>query len=115
MVNVVLAFAPAAGVKEVGENANVAPVGSPETVNVTGEANPLEGEALTCTVADPPCVTVKADWATLMVKSPFAVGDVAEIAPNNPPFSLLTPAEKYSVFGSPVPFDPNRISQRLPF
>lgn len=47
IVRVVLAFAPAAGVREVGENANVAPVGSPETVNVMGEANPFEGETLT--------------------------------------------------------------------
>ena len=60
MVKVVLAFAPVAGVTEVGENAKVAPVGSPETEKVTGAANPFEGETLSCTVADPPCVTVKA-------------------------------------------------------
>ena len=47
IVRVVLAFAPPAGVTEAGENANVAPVGSPETVNMTEEANPLVGETVT--------------------------------------------------------------------
>lgn len=115
IVRVVLAFAPAAGVTEVGENANVAPVGSPETVNVTGEAKPFEGDTLSCTVADPPCDTVKADLPRLIVKSPWAGAATAAIAPNKPPFSLFTPAEKYRVLGSPVPFDPNRISQRFSF
>ena len=54
IVSFVLAFAPAAGMTEAGENWNVAPVGSPETVNVTGDSKPFEGETLTCTVADPP-------------------------------------------------------------
>jgi len=54
IVRVEFAFAPAVGVTEVGENWNVTPVGSPETVNVTGDAKPFEGRTLTCTVADPP-------------------------------------------------------------
>ena len=41
IVKVVLAAAPAAGVTEVGENWNVAPVGSPETVKFTGPLKPF--------------------------------------------------------------------------
>ena len=61
IVREVLAVAPAAGVMEAGENWKVAPAGSPETVNVTDEAKLPEGWMLTCTAADPPCLTVKAD------------------------------------------------------
>ena len=115
MVRVVLALAPAAGVIELGANWNVAPVGNPETVNVTAEAKPFEGITLTCTVDDAPCFTVKADCARLMVKSPAGAGATGVMAPNRPPFSPLTPAEKYSVFGSPVPLTPNRSCQRASF
>jgi hypothetical protein len=54
IVKVVLAAAPAAGVTEVGENWNVAPVGSPETAKFTGPLKPFEGRTLTITFADAP-------------------------------------------------------------
>ena len=47
IVRVVVAVAPEAGVTELGENWKVAPVGSPETENVTGALKPLDGRTLT--------------------------------------------------------------------
>lgn len=94
ILRVVFAVAPAVGVTDVGENWNVAPVGRPETVKFTGKANPFAGRTLTCTVADPPCLTVTAVWARLTVKSPVPGGAAAVIAPNKPPLSWLSPAAK---------------------
>jgi hypothetical protein len=47
IVRVVAAVAPEAGVTELGENWKLAPVGSPETENVTGALKPLAGRTLT--------------------------------------------------------------------
>jgi hypothetical protein len=52
-----------------GENAALAPVGSPLAVSVTALENPAIALMLTVYVVDPPCVTVRLDGEPLRVKS----------------------------------------------
>jgi hypothetical protein len=91
-------------VTEAGENWNVSPAGRPEALKVTGALNPLLGATWICSVPVRPAGNVTVGVATVNWKSPATTAAAAVMAPNNPPFSLFTPAEKYRVFGSPVPF-----------
>jgi hypothetical protein len=54
MVNVAVTALPALGVTGLGDTWKVKPLGSPETVNVTGELNPLVGETSICRVPTVP-------------------------------------------------------------
>ena len=65
----VVEVAPANKVRMDGLKLQLAPEGSPEQVNATGEWNPLAGVMVTVVVAVWPPVTVTAEGAAVIVKS----------------------------------------------
>src|SRR5271156_2379302 len=112
MVRVEVADAPACGLTELGENAQVVSDGNPLQESVVAAANPSRLPSVTVMVVDCPGVTVALAGEVAIEKSADAGGGVAfavNVA-NRPCISSVSPDVKYRVFGSPVPPAPNTIS-----